>query len=74
MTEERLAGLTMMAVHYAEYAQINSEEIVRRLSQANPRHTVVVKINLMFFIMPLQSHGVSTTVQGAYRYRAVYRT
>ena len=38
MTEERLAGLTMMAVHYAECAQINSEEIVGRFSQANPRH------------------------------------
>ena len=37
MTEERLAGLMMMAVHYAECAQINSEEIVRRFSQANPR-------------------------------------
>ena len=31
----------------------------------------MVKINLTFFIMPLQSHGVNTTVQGAYRYRAV---
>jgi hypothetical protein len=37
MTEERLAGLTMMAVHYEECAQINTEEIVKKFTQANPR-------------------------------------
>lgn len=37
MSEERLAGLTMMAVHYSEAMSVSTEEVVRRFTQENPR-------------------------------------
>ena len=37
MIEERLAGLTMMAVHYRQAAQLDTAEIVKHFVRANPR-------------------------------------
>lgn len=37
MSEERLAGLTMMSVHYAEATELSTVEIVKRFIQSHPR-------------------------------------
>ena len=37
MSKERLAGLTMMAVHYAEAMERNTEDVVKRFIEAHPR-------------------------------------
>ena len=37
MSKERLAGLTLMAVHYSEALELNTEEIVQHFVQDNPR-------------------------------------
>eukprot|EP00057_Strongylocentrotus_purpuratus_P002048 XP_003723740.1 PREDICTED: 52 kDa repressor of the inhibitor of the protein kinase-like [Strongylocentrotus purpuratus] len=36
-TEERLGGLTLMAVHYSQAAQLDTAEVVKRFVTANPR-------------------------------------
>ena len=37
MTEERLAGLTLMAVHYKHASQLDTVEVVKRFVRAHPR-------------------------------------
>jgi len=37
MSEERLAGLTMMAVHYPEASGLSSEQLIERFIKQHPR-------------------------------------
>lgn len=37
VSEERLAGLTMMAVHYSQALTITADDIVKKFVQAHPR-------------------------------------
>ena len=44
MTEERLAGLTLMAVHYKQAAQLDTAEVVKHFIRANPRRLLCSSI------------------------------
>lgn len=37
MTEERLGGLTLMAVHYRSAAQLDTDKVVQQFVRKNPR-------------------------------------
>lgn len=37
MGQERLAGLTLMAMHYSEAQKLETEAVVKTFTQANPR-------------------------------------